>query len=340
MNGEQSASAISGSVDTNSLDMLKKRYLAIRSPKMKRVLKIQSEVMMIVREFLRREGYLEIQPPIVGPVTDPGIRGAEQATISWYNGASYKIMSSMILYKQMVIAALEKVYAFSPNVRLEPVEARRTGRHLSEFWQVDIERAFATCEDAMDLAERLLVYAIDQTKRRCGKELDELGNRLEVPSIPFERITHKEAVEKARALGLKVDNDSEIPWDAEKALSASYNQPFWITDYPTPSRGFYYLEDPERPGLLRSMDLLYPDGFGEAISGGEREFRYDRVVKRIRDGGENPVQYKWYLEMLKYGVPPSAGFGIGVERLTRFLCGLSKIWDATPFPKVPGVVSL
>ncbi len=105
------------------------------------------------------------------------------------------------------------------------------------------------------------------------------------------------------------------------------------------ARGFYDREDPDRPGVLRDFDLVYPEGFGEAISGGEREFQLERVLARIRSNGEDPGAYGWYLEMLGEGVPPSAGLGIGVERLTRFVCGLEKIWEAVPFPKVPGIVS-
>ncbi|HID90556.1 TPA: hypothetical protein EYP44_01185, partial [Candidatus Bathyarchaeota archaeon] len=279
------------------------------------------------------------QPPIVGPVTDPGIRGADQVTITWYHKAPYRIMSSMILYKQMTICALEKVYSFSPNVRLEPLEARDTRRHLSEFWQVDIEQAFAGCDDMMELGERMLVYVIGAIKRRCAGELRGLGRELKAPRIPFKRITHREAVEMLRSMGYAVSYEDEIPWDAEEALSGALEEPVWITDYPLPSRGFYYIEEPGRPGVLRSMDLIYPEGYGEAISGGEREYRYERVVERIREGGEDPGRYGWYLEMLRYGVPPSAGFGIGVERLTRYICGLKAVWEATPFPKVPGILS-
>lgn len=326
------------SIDTSSLDLIKRRYLAIRLPKMMTILRVQSELLMTIREFLRGKGFVEIQPPVVGPVTDPGIRDANQVTLAWYHGIPYKIMSSMILYKQMAICSLEKVYSFSPNIRLEPIRAVDTRRHLSEFWQVDIEQAFATCEDVMELGEDMLVRVLRKIKLRCRKELRKLGRKLRVPSVPFERVTHREAVEMARSMGYEMSYDEEIPWDAEEALSMSFKEPVWITDYPVASRGFYYIEDPDS-GKLKSMDLIYPDGYGEAISGGEREYRYERVVRRMRAGGEDPKEYGWYVRMLRYGIPPSAGFGIGVERLTRYVCGLRAVWEATPFPKVPGILS-
>ncbi|MDH5713221.1 MAG: hypothetical protein OEY83_04700, partial [Candidatus Bathyarchaeota archaeon] len=115
--------------------------------------------------------------------------------------------------------------------------------------------------------------------------------------------------------------------------------PFFIYDYPLMARGFYDREDPNRPGILRDFDMLYPEGFGEAISGGEREHTYEGVLKRMKLTGEDPEKYGWYLQMLKEGIPFSVGFGIGVERLTRWICGLKTIWEAVPFPKVPGIVS-
>lgn len=327
------------SIDTSSLDLMKRRYLTVRSPKMMTILRVQSELFMTIREFLRGKGFVEIQPPIVGPVTDPGIRGADQVTITWYHGVPYKIMSSMILYKQMAICSLEKVYSFSPNIRLEPIRAVDTRRHLSEFWQVDVEQAFATCEDVMELGEEMLVHVMRKIRFRCREELGKLGRRLRVPSVPFKRVTHQEAVEMARSMGYEMSRDGEVPWDAEEALSMSFKEPVWITGYPVASRGFYYIEDPDDPSQLKSMDLIYPDGYGEAISGGEREYRYERVVRNLRAGGEDPKKYGWYVEMLRYGIPPSAGFGIGVERLTRYACGLEAVWEATPFPKVPGILS-
>ena len=324
--------------DPSSLESVRLRYLAIRHPKMKLVLKIQDQILTSLRDFLRTKGFIEILAPIIGPVTDPGIRGAKQVSIQYYD-APFKLMSSMILYKQMAVSSLEKIFSLSPNVRLEPLESVKTARHLAEFRQIDIEMADASYEDAMGLAEELLVSVVKDVREKCSTELKKLGRELKAVSGPFKRLSHKEAVELLRSKGYKVSYVEEIPWDAEEALSAMHQEPFFVYDYPLVSRGFYDREDPNRPGILRDFDMLYPEGFGEAISGGEREHTYGGILKRMKMTGENPEKYRWYLKMLKEGVSFSAGFGIGVERLTRWICGLPTIWEAVPFPKVPGITS-
>jgi len=281
---------------------------------------------------------LEVLAPIIGPVTDPGIRGAKQATIDYY-GASFKVMSSMILYKQMAVRSLEKIFALSPNIRLEPVESVATGRHLAEFRQVDVEQANATYRDVMCLAERLLHYICQKITEKFEQELRQLNRNLKVPTIPFKALTYEEALKLLHSEGFSVKYGKEIPWKEEKAISTMFEEPFFIVDYPVSARGFYDREDLNSPGILRDFDLIYPEGFGEAASGGEREHTYKGVIKRMQLTGENPIKYGWYLEMLKDGVCPSAGFGIGVERLTRWICGLRTVWEAVPFPKVPGIIS-
>jgi asparaginyl-tRNA synthetase len=324
--------------DLSSLESVRLRYLAIRNPKMKLILKVQDQILTSLREFLKNEGFIEILAPIIGPATDPGIRGAKQASVQYYD-VTFKIMSSMILYKQMAVSSFEKIFALSPNVRLEPLESAKTARHLAEFRQIDLEMTYASYEDAMGLAERMLASVVKKVREKCGKELESLGRELQEVKGPFKRLTHKEAVELLRSKGYMVSYVEEIPWDAEKALSAMHQEPFFVYDYPLVSRGFYDREDPNRPGILRDFDMLYPEGFGEAISGGEREHTFGGVLKRMKLTGENPEKYGWYLQMLKQGVPFSVGFGIGVERLTRWICGLETIWEAVPFPRVPGIAS-
>lgn len=320
------------------MEFIKRRYLTIREPRTVCVLKIQDGIIAAIREYLRCQGFIEILAPIIGPVTDPGIRGAKQVSIDYY-GTEFKLMSSMILYKQMAVSSLRKIFSISPNVRIEPLETVKTRRHLTEFRQVDIEAAYATYKEMMRLGEEMLCYVIKDIKEKFGKELRKLGRELEIPKTPFKTYTHCEAVDILKSIGFSLSYQEEIPWDAEEKLSAVHKQPFWVTDYPITARGFYYPEHPNKPGILKDFDLFYPEGYGEAISGGEREHRYEKVVERIRQSGEDPAKYGWYLEMLKEGVPSSAGFGIGIERLTRYICGTENIWEAVAFPKVAGVIS-
>ena len=165
-----------------------------------------------------------------------------------------------------------------------------------------------------------------------------LGRDLKVPCTPFKKIKHSDAVKYLQKRGYDIKQGEEIPWDAEGFLSKNQEDFFWIIDYPKTARGFYDREDEEHPGILKDFDLFYPEGYGETVSGAEREYKYEKVKQRIMNGGEATENYRWYLEMLKEGTTPSAGFGIGVERFTRYICGLEYIWEAVPFPKVPGVV--
>ena len=305
---------------------------------MQRVLRVQAALGVAIREYLNGQGFTELLPPIIGPVTDPGSRGAKQATINFY-GREYKVMSSAILYKQMMAASLGRVYFFSPNVRLEPLETASTGRHLVEFVQVDVEEAGATVEDAMRRAEDLVAYVSEVAKTRLADELAAAGRTLNGASTPFRRMTYDAALKLLSEHGRDIPYGVEIPWDHEEYLSSLYQEPFFVYDYPRGSRGFYDREDPDRPGILRDFDMLYPEGYGEAISGAEREHEYVKVIARLRETGENPSKYEWYLDMLREGIPPSSGFGIGVERLTRYVCGLQAVWEARPYPKVAGIVS-
>ncbi len=319
-------------------DALKSSYRLVRDPRFQRVLRVQAMLGSAIREYLNREGFLELLPPIIGPVSDPGIRGAKQATINFY-GREYKVMSSAILYKQMMAASLGKIYFFSPNVRLEPLETAATGRHLVEFVQVDVEEAEATVENAMARAESLLSHVSDYARRELADDLAAFPRTLNGGTPPFRRLTYEEALRVLADHGREVPYGVEIPWDDEEFLSSLYAEPFFIRDYPRGARGFYDREDPARPGLLRDFDLLYPEGYGEAVSGAEREYEYAKVIARLRETGENPSKYGWYLDMLREGIPPTSGFGIGVERLTRYVCGLKAVWEARPYPKVAGIYS-
>ncbi|WP_069807982.1 asparagine synthetase A [Vulcanisaeta thermophila] len=309
-----------------------------RDDKYRLVFRVQASIVNALREFLDSQGFTEVLAPIIGPVTDPGIRGAKQATVDFY-GMEYKVMSSAILYKQYMAASLGKIYFLSPNIRFEPNDSVFTGRHLVEFYQLDLEVYGATYDQVINLAEDMIIYVVKYVRDLHGKELeDKLNRQLPEFKKPFRRYTHAEAVEIVNKLGCENPKGSEIRWECEKLLSAYHDNPFFIIDYPKGARGFYDREDPERPGILRDFDMLYPEGFGEAISGAEREYEPVKVIARMRESGEDPNKYRWYLMMLREFYPlKTAGFGIGVERLTRYICGLRAVWEARPYPKLAGI---
>lgn len=313
----------------------------LASPRTRAVLRIQNCLIEAARDVFRQGSVTEFRLPIIGPVTDPGARGSKQIDVDYY-GRRYKLMTSVILYKQVLLTSYDAIYAIAPNVRLEPLETAVTHRHLAEFHQIDVEVANASREDVMALVRRLITAMVTACLERCGAELAELKRdtgRLSAAQGAFDQMRHADAVAALAESGHDQDPGAEINWRGEELLSALADRPFFVTDYPKGSRGFYDKESRTQPGMLRNFDLLAPEGYGELVSGSERESDYGRIVTRIRETGENPAKYGWYLDAVRAGVPPSAGFGIGLERLTRYVAGLSAVWQATSFPKIPGVFS-
>lgn len=306
------------------------------------ILRIQNRILGFARDYLAEHGFVELLPPVIGPVTDPGIRGAKQVDVDYY-GHRYKLMSSVFVYKQAALLAFDRIFYVAPNVRLEPLETSSTSRHLAEFHQLDIEMADTSREQVMALAEGLVAYLVTRTLDDLGAELAALGRDTAALASwrgrAFPRVPHADAADRLVRAGELQDAGTEINWAAEQVLSRAAAEPFFLVDYPKGSRCFLEREDTERPGVLRTFDLILPEGYGEVISGGERESDYPLLITRMRETGENPAKYGWYLELVRDGVPPSAGFGLGIERLTRFLAGAAEVWQATAFPKVPGVVS-
>jgi len=303
------------------------------------IFRLSQAVMDALRDFLGERGFVEFLAPLVSSVTDPGLRGAERLPVSLYNRKAY-ITSSMVFHKQVLATAFQKIYAFAPNVRLEPVENARSGRHLVEFCQLDLEEAEAGCEESMRLAEGMLFAVISTVAEGWKPLLRALGRDLRVPELPFKRFTYEQMVDYARSLGLSLRYGDELPQAVESAVSAEVGGFLWITGYPKSCRGFYYRESAGRPGTVNSMDLIFPEGFGEAISGGEREYRPDSIRRRIVEGGLDVSEFSEFLAMAEAGLRPTSGFGIGVERLVRFITGEREISRVRPFPKLPGLINM
>jgi asparaginyl-tRNA synthetase len=294
------------------------RYLE----KKKAVLQIQSEIRNVLGNELRKKKFIEISPVILSPITDPLNHPTAPATIKCY-GKEYSITQSMIFHKQLALRTLDKIFIFSPNVRLEPRKKNKTGRHLFEFTQLDVEMKNAKREDIIRLCETLLGSTLKSIKMNCKNELRLLGRTISIPKIPFKKIKYSEAYD-------------QYGDEFEMMISQSYREPVWIIDIPLQQREFYDKEDPLNPGYLRDMDLMYPERYGEALSGGEREYEYGRIIQRILRKGQALSKFKNYLELAKGDLPSSAGFGIGIERLTRYVCGLQRIEETSLFPKIPG----
>jgi asparaginyl-tRNA synthetase len=297
-----------------------------QSDKMKRALYIQSGILDFSREFLKQKGFVEILPVIISPITDPLADFRIRGEIECY-GFRYQLTKSMIFHKQISLYSLPQIFSFSPNVRIEASERGTSGKHLIEFVQLDLEVMEASREDLMAIGEELLVHILTRVKAGLDAELKFFGRDLKIPHLPFSRMTYSDAVE---AYGLYYEN----------RLSESIDEPLWLLDFPEENREFYDREYPERPGILKDMDLIYPEGYGEALSGGEREFEYDKITKRIKRKGIDLKAYDIYLQFARKGLFASAGFGIGIERLTRYICGIQQIAETRLFAKLPGILGL
>jgi len=286
------------------------------------VLRVKGEIVRSAGDYLRQRGFLEILPVLLSPITDPLHHETYGGTVDFY-GRPFQLTKSMILHKEIALQTVPRVFCFSPNVRMEPAERASAGRYLVEFVQLDLEMRDGTRDGVIALGEGLLVQVLEDVSARCRGELRALGRALRVPEAPFARIPFAEA---AARFGEPFDD----------ALSASLDAPAWVVDFPRRVREFYDREDPARPEVLLDMDLVYPEGFGEALSGGEREVEYGRILDRMARDGLSRERFARYLEHAARGLPRCAGFGVGVERLTRYVCGLDRIEDARLFAKVPG----
>ncbi len=293
-----------------------------RKTKLEKILRIQTTMLRAIHDYFWKKGLIQIMPVIISPITDPLCHKVFNAEIKYY-GQKLTLTKSMLLHKQLalLVPGVKAIYTISPNIRLEIGKCKKTGRHLIEFSQVDFEFKNAKKEDIMKFVEELLIYVFSKVKKDCAKELKDLGRKLKIPRRPFKKFYSYE-VEKIYGK------------DFEQKLSKKMKEPFWILSF---RREFYDREDHDKPGIFHNYDLVYPQGYGEALSGGEREWDYKRILKRMKETKVDPKRYKEYLKFAKLGLlPKSAGAGFGVERMLRYICGAKHIKEVCLFPKVPG----
>ncbi len=349
--------------DELSLELyLENIHKIVSNPYLQEIWRLTPKIAQAIREYLDDQGFIEFIPPILGPVTDPGTRGANLFTVDYY-GKTYTLMRSAILYKQLLASSIKegKIYFFSPNFRQEPLDSLYSKRHLVEFIQVDVEIYNATHFEAMNVAEELFTYVCEKMKqyedrlRVIWEYFKSDRKELKVPKKPFKKMKHKEVIdflknkikeepkivnELKEKFNVKdpisrLNYNSELTWEWEWYLSQIIYEPIFIYDYPRGARGFYDREYSDNPNILMDFDLIVP-GHGEIVSGAAREYKYEKVLRRMRDNNENPAIYGWYIKFLKEVEPPTAGFGIGFERLIKYICDLPDIRFTRPYPKLPG----
>ncbi len=311
--------------------LLDNRHLWIRSTKLTSVMKIKHSVLKAAREYLESNGWWEVTPPILTSSAVEG--GATLFEVKYFDRKAYLSQSAQ-LYLEALIFSLEKVWSLTPSFR---AEKSRTRRHLAEYWHLELEAAWYNMHDMMKVAEELVAYIIERVLRERKLELEILKRDTKIleESIhtPYPRITYDKAIEILKNKGMKIEWGDDLGADEERTLTMEFNKPFFVTHFPKQIKAFYMKLDPTRPDVVLGFDMLAPEGYGEIIGGSEREDDYEKLLKRIIEFGLNPDDYKWYLDLRKYGTVPHSGFGLGVERLVMWIAGLDHIRDATPFPR-------
>ncbi len=311
--------------------LLDNRHLWIRSTRLTAIMKIKHSVLKAAREYLLSNGWWEVTPPIITSSAVEG--GATLFELKYFDKKAYLSQSAQ-LYLEVLIFSLEKVWSLTPSFR---AEKSRTRRHLAEYWHLELEAAWYHMNDMMKVAEELVAYIVENVLRERKEELQLLKRDTKIleKSIetPYPRITYDKAIEILQSKGFNIKWGDDLGADEERALTEEFEQPFFITHFPKQIKAFYMKLDPNRPDVVLGFDMLAPEGYGEIIGGSEREDDYEKLLKRIIEFGLNPDDYKWYLDLRRYGSVPHSGFGLGIERLVMWIAGIDHIRDAIPFPR-------
>lgn len=320
------------------------RHLWVRSAKQHALLRIRHEVIAAAQDYLNSQGFIRFDTPILTPVAAEGTTNLF-ATEYFDLGTAYLAQTGQ-LYVEAGMMSFGKVYCFGPTFR---AERSKTRRHLTEFWMIEPEMAFADQEDNMVLQEHFVSAIVQRVLERRRADLETLGrdlSKLERITPPFPRITYDEAVElinRAAQQGVTVPPEDQplppITWGDdfgaphETFLAAQFDKPVFVMNYPTAAKAFYMQPVEGRPEVVHCADLLAPEGYGEIIGGSQRIHDLELLERRIREHGLNPEHYRWYLDLRRYGTVPHAGFGMGIERCTAWIAGTRHIRETIPFPR-------
>ena len=306
------------------------RHLWLRAPKQWAIQRVRNCIINSIYQFLNEQGYIKIDAPILTPNACEGT--TELFQLDYFGAPAYLTQSGQ-LYLEAAIFSHGKVFDFGPVFR---AEKSKTRRHLTEFWMMDVETAWVTHEANMKLQEELICFVIQKVLKKSVAELQLLERDLQpLQKIkpPFERITHTEAVKKLQKLGSDIKTGDDLGGDDETLLTKDSDLPVFVEKWPAAIKAFYMKRDPDNDQLVLGSDLIATEGYGEIIGGSEREDDHDKLLKRIKEQGFPVEDWQWYLDLRKYGSVPHAGFGVGLERLVAWLCGVQHVRETIPFPR-------
>ncbi len=304
-------------LDARALDLCREDNIA--------AFRIQHVAVGAIRDFLFKRNFLEVHTPrIIGSATEGG---AALFSVDYFDGKAFLAQSPQ-LYKEQLVMSFEKVFEVGSFFRAEESHTRR---HLSEFVSIDIEQAFATAKHVMQLLEQLMQHVCKAVNEKCQTELVTLKHSVEVPEVPFKRLTYDDALRDLKQEGLDIPWGEDVPMQACRVLGRIHPGFYYINDWPTHSKAFYIKPRDDNPNLCEGFDLMWR--WLELVSGGTRVASKELLIKRLKDKGLNPESFKHHLQAFDYGMPPHAGWAIGLERLTMLLTGKKNIREVTLYPR-------
>jgi asparaginyl-tRNA synthetase len=312
--------------------LMDRRHLWIRSSRQHAILRVRHEVIDAVRDYFNSRGFILADTPIFTPAACEGT--TTLFPVPYFDDHTAYLTQSGQLYNEANALALGRVYCFGPTFR---AEKSKTRRHLTEFWMVEPEVAYATLDDIVALAEGLVVEVVARVLDRRARELKTLERdttALERVKSPFPRITYDEAAVRLKEQGLPFEWGGDFGSPDETAISGMFDRPVAVTGYPSAVKAFYFKPQPGRPEVSLSVDFLAPEGYGEIIGGGQRLDDLELLEQRIAEHNLPKEAYEWYLDLRRFGSVPHAGFGMGIERVVSWICGLEHLREAIPYPRM------
>ena len=311
--------------------LMEHRHLWLRSARQHAVLRIRSEIVKAMRDYLDDNGFVLGDTPILTPAAGEGT--TTLFPVDYYGEQVYLAQTGQ-LYNEAIAASVRKTYCFGPTFR---AEKSKTRRHLMEFWMLEPEVAFLELAGDMTLAEELVTYAVQRVLAKRKPELATLERdttKLEAVKAPFPRISYLDAVKLLQDKGKEIKPGDDFGGDDETVLGEAFDRPVMIHHYPAAIKAFYMKRDPQDTSLALCFDMIASEGYGEIVGGSQREDELAELEKRIVENKLPPEAYRWYVDVRRYGSFPHSGFGLGLERTVAWICGLKHIRETIPFPRM------
>ena len=307
------------------------RHLWLRSTRQRAILGVRHEIIKACRDYFDDRGFTLVDTPILTPSACEGTTTLFE--VGYFDESAYLTQSGQ-LYNEAAAMAVGKTYCFGPTFR---AEKSKTRRHLMEFWMIEPEVAFASLEDTMALAEGLVASVVQRVLEKRREELKVLerdASKLEKCVPPFPRLAYDDAVKILKAKGCAIEWGGDFGGTDETVLSEGYEKPLLVHRYPSQVKAFYMAPDPARPEVALCVDMLAPEGYGEIIGGGERLADEELLLQRIAEQKLPMTAFEWYLDLRRFGSVQHSGFGMGIERVVAWICGLEHVRETIPFPRM------